>query len=59
MDKRELINCICQINRSAKPELLASFSEQDLQDYFEHLELLDFVEAELEVCAANNCVHAV
>ena len=48
MNKRELIDCICEINKSAKPEFLASFSEPDLQDYLEHLMELDLVE--LEVC---------
>lgn len=44
MSKRELIDCICEINRSAKPEFLASFSEQDLSDYLEHLMDLDLEE---------------
>jgi hypothetical protein len=37
MSKRELIDCICEINKSAKPEFLASFSEEDLKSYLEHL----------------------
>ena len=41
MSKRELIDCICEINRSAKPEFLATFSEQDLTAYLEHLMELD------------------
>ncbi len=44
MSKRELIDYICEINRSAKPEFLASFSEQDLSDYLEHLMDLDLEE---------------
>jgi hypothetical protein len=44
MSKRELIDCICQINRSAKPEFLAGFSEQDLNAYLEHLMELDLEE---------------
>ena len=44
MSKRELIDCICQINRSAKAEFLATFSEQDLTDYLEHLLELDLQE---------------
>ena len=28
MIKRELIDCICEINRSARPEFLAQFSEE-------------------------------
>ncbi len=41
MTKRELIDCICEINRSAKPEFLAMFSEEELNDYLEHLMELD------------------
>ncbi len=49
MDKIELIDRICEINKSAKPELFISFSEQELQNYLVHLMELDFVE--LEVCS--------
>jgi len=48
MSKRELIDCICEINRSARPEFLASFSEEDLSCYLEHLMELDL--QELTVC---------
>jgi len=48
MSKRELIDCICEINISAKPEFLASFSEEELNDYLEHLMELDL--EELVVC---------
>jgi hypothetical protein len=48
MSKRELIDCICEINRSAKPEFLAAFSEEDLSTYLEHLMELDL--GELAVC---------
>ena len=41
MSKRELIDCICQINKSAKPEFLASFPEEELTVYLEHLMDLD------------------
>ena len=44
MSKRELIDCICEINKSAKPEFLASFSEEDLKAYLEHLMELDLEE---------------
>lgn len=44
MTKRELIDAICEINRSAKPEFLASFSEEELQAYLEHLMELDLEE---------------
>jgi len=37
MSKRELIDCICEINRTAKPEFLARFREEDLNAYLEHL----------------------
>ncbi|HUW20275.1 MAG TPA: hypothetical protein VMW16_13335 [Sedimentisphaerales bacterium] len=48
MSKRELIDCICEINRSAKPEFLAGFSEEDLSSYLEHLMELNL--EELVVC---------
>ena len=48
MSKRELIDCICEINRSAKPEFLAHFSEEDLNTYLEHLMDLDL--EKLVVC---------
>ncbi len=41
MNKRELIDGICEINRGAKPEFLASFSEEELNTYLEHLMELD------------------
>jgi hypothetical protein len=37
MSKRELIECICEINQSARPEFLATFSEGDLSTYLDHL----------------------
>ena len=49
MSKRELIDYICEINKSAKPEFLASFSEDDLKAYLEHLMELDL--EELAVCS--------
>ncbi|UCG58298.1 MAG: hypothetical protein JSU70_02095 [Phycisphaerales bacterium] len=49
MDKRELIDCIREINRSARPEFLANFSEEELNDYLEHLMELDL--QELAVCS--------
>ena len=48
MSKRELIECICEINRSAKPEFLANFTEENLSIYLEHLMELDL--EELIVC---------
>jgi hypothetical protein len=49
MNKRELIDCICEINKSAKAEFLARFSEDELKAYLEHLMELDL--EELLVCA--------
>ena len=44
-----MIDCICEINKSAKPEFLATFSEEDLKSYLEHLMELDL--EELLVCS--------
>lgn len=44
MSKRELIDYICEINRSARPEFLVNFSEEDLNAYLEHLVELDLEE---------------
>jgi len=41
MEKNELIECICQINKSAKVEFLSRFSEEELTAYLEHLMELD------------------
>ncbi len=49
MDKRELIDYICKINKTAKPEFLATFSEEELNAYLEHLMELDL--EELVVCS--------
>jgi len=49
MSKRELIDCICEINRSARPEFLANFSEDELNEYLEHLMEVDL--EELVVCS--------
>jgi hypothetical protein len=49
MNKRELIDRICEINKSAKPEFLANFSEEDLRTYLEHLMELNL--EELVVCS--------
>ncbi len=48
MSKRELIDCICEINKTAKPEFLVAFSEEELKAYLEHLMELDL--EELVVC---------
>ncbi len=49
MSKRELIDRICEINKSAKPEFLANFYEEDLSAYLEHLMELEV--EELVVCS--------
>jgi hypothetical protein len=49
MGKRELIDYICEINKSARPEFLAQFSEEDLNVYLEHLMEIDL--EELVVCS--------
>lgn len=45
MDKVELIECIREINKTAKPEFLAKFSEKELNAYLEQLAKLDLAEA--------------
>lgn len=44
MSKRELIDCIKEINKTAKAQFLAMFSEKELADYLEHLMELDLKE---------------
>ena len=44
MSKRELIDCICEINTSAKTEFLAGFSREQLNEYLEHLMEVDLEE---------------
>ncbi len=48
MDKRDLIDYICKINRTAKPEFLAAFTDEQLNAYLEHLMELDL--EEMAVC---------
>ena len=45
MDKTQLIESIREINKSAKPEFLARFSEEDLRSYLQHLKELDLEDA--------------
>jgi hypothetical protein len=47
MSKREIIDCILEINKSAKPEFLAQFSREDLDLYLEHLMEIDLEEVAL------------
>lgn len=44
MDKRELIESIREINKTARPEFLAEFSEEELSTYLEHLAELNLEE---------------
>lgn len=39
MTKRQLIDQIVQINHTAHPGFLATFGDEDLKDYFDHLRL--------------------
>ena len=41
MSKHELIECIIEINKTAKPEFLDQFSAEDLDLYLEHLMEVD------------------
>jgi len=49
MSKREIIDCILEINRGAKPEFLAQFPVEELDLYLEHLMELDL--EDIAVCA--------
>ena len=49
MSKKDLIDRICEINKTAKPEFLANFTEEELNAYLEHLMELDL--EELAVCS--------
>ncbi len=49
MSKRELIDRIGEINKSAKPGFLVLFSEEELKAYLEHLMELDL--EELVICS--------
>ncbi len=49
MSKREIIDFIMEINRSAKAEFLAGFSLEELDDYLENLLAVDL--ESLAVCA--------
>ena len=40
MTKRQIIDEIMSINRSAQPDFLARFSDQNLRDYLEHLRVV-------------------
>lgn len=40
MTKRQMIDEIMELNRSAQPEFLAAFDDDDLGEYLEHLHWL-------------------
>ena len=48
MSKHELIECICEINTTASQEFLEQFTDDQLNEYLEHLMELDL--ATLAVC---------
>ena len=48
MNKKELIEGIREINKSATPEFLASFSNEELRAYLDHLMEAD-VEEEVAI----------
>ncbi len=50
MDKQELIEGIREINKSATPQFLASFSDEELRAYLDHLMEVD-VEEEAAIAA--------
>ena len=49
MSKYEIIDCIMNINKSAKQEFLDQFSTEDLDLYLEHLMQVDL--EEIAMCA--------
>lgn len=50
VSKREIIDFICQINRSARPEFLARFPVSELSKYLDHLMEIDTRELQLVEC---------
>jgi hypothetical protein len=50
VSKREIIDFICQINRSARPDFLARFPISELSKYLDHLMEIDTKELELIEC---------
>jgi len=49
MGKREIIDCILEINKGARPEFLAQFAVEELDLYLEHLMEVDL--EDIAVCA--------
>jgi len=50
VSKREIIDFICQINRSARPDFLAHFPISELSKYLDHLMEIETKELELIEC---------
>lgn len=49
MSKREIIDCILEINKGARPEFLAQFPVEELDLYLEHLMEVDL--EDIALCA--------
>lgn len=49
MSKYEIIDCIMEINKTAKPEFLDQFTVEELDLYLEHLIKVDL--EEISLCA--------
>lgn len=49
MSKYEIIDCIMEINKTARQEFLHQFSKEDLDLYLEHLMEVDL--EEIALCA--------
>ena len=49
MSKQEIIDCIMEINKGAKPEFLAQFPVEELDLYLEHLMEVDL--EDIALCA--------
>jgi hypothetical protein len=49
MSKHEIIDCIMDLNRTAKTEFLEQFSVEELDTYLEHLMEVDL--EEVAMCA--------
>lgn len=49
MGKYEIIDCIMEINKTAKSDFLEQFSSEDLDCYLEHLMEVDL--EEIAICA--------
>lgn len=47
MSKYEIIECILEINKTARPEFLDQFPKEDLDQYLEHLMEIDLEEVAL------------